>query len=200
MLISLLNPFLNLYTGSIESKTRFGGTRMNRLMTIIMIPAAVTVSLLISCSPTITHLPPPTTLKPQAAAPISQFVLPTNTNSFALVMFTFPNPGESHCYWVLYNIPASVTHLEKNVTGIGTLGNNSVNKKLEYAPPCSKGPGPKLYAFSIFALSASPQFAVPPTRVSKDVLLSSIKDITLASAELNVYYSREKWFILEVNL
>jgi phosphatidylethanolamine-binding protein (PEBP) family uncharacterized protein len=114
-----------------------------------------------------------------------------STQSFALVMYTLPNPKESHWYWVLYNIPSSVHSLIKNVTGVGTLGNNSVNGRTEYAPPCSKGPGAKQYTYTIYALSALPQFSVPAVKVSRDVLLSAIKDITLASAELNVYYSRQ---------
>ena len=35
--------------------------------------------------------------------------------------------------WILYNIPADIHSLPKNVTGIGTLGNNSVNNRVGYA-------------------------------------------------------------------
>jgi phosphatidylethanolamine-binding protein (PEBP) family uncharacterized protein len=125
-----------------------------------------------------------------ATLPLEWSGAPAKTQSFALVMYTIPGPNESHWYWVLYNIPANVTQLEKNATGIGTLGNNSVNRNLEYAPPCSKGPGAKLYTYTLFALSAPPQFTVPAAQVSRDILLSAIQDRTLASAELNVYYSR----------
>jgi phosphatidylethanolamine-binding protein (PEBP) family uncharacterized protein len=116
---------------------------------------------------------------------------PAGTKSFALVMYTIPSPTEIHWYWVLYNIPSSIHELVKNVSGIGILGNNSVNGKTEYSPPCSKGPGAKMYTYTIYALSALPQFSVPSVKVSRDVLLTAIKDITLASAELNVYYSRQ---------
>jgi phosphatidylethanolamine-binding protein (PEBP) family uncharacterized protein len=115
---------------------------------------------------------------------------PASTKSFALVMYTIPGPNESHWYWVLYDIPSDVHHLDKNVVGIGILGNNSVNGRTEYAPPCSKGPGPKLYTYTIYALSATPQFIVPQAEVSRDILLAAIKEITLGTAELNVYYSR----------
>jgi phosphatidylethanolamine-binding protein (PEBP) family uncharacterized protein len=126
-----------------------------------------------------------------ATLPLEWSGEPANTQSFALVMYTIPNPGESHWYWVLYNIPPNTHNLVKNVSGVGTLGNNSVNGKTEYAPPCSKGPGPKLYTYTIYALLASPLFTIPPAEVSRDVLLSTIKDRTLGSAELNVYYSRQ---------
>jgi phosphatidylethanolamine-binding protein (PEBP) family uncharacterized protein len=125
-----------------------------------------------------------------ATLPLEWSGVPTNTKSIAVVMYTIPSPNESHWYWVLYNIPPELQKLVKNVSGTGTLGNNSVNGKMEYAPPCSKGPGAKLYTYSIYALSEAPQFAVSPAKVSRDVLLSAIKDRTLGSAVLNVYYSR----------
>ncbi len=116
---------------------------------------------------------------------------PAGTQSFALVMYTVPAPGESHWYWVLYDIPSAVHTLARNGRGIGTLGNNSVNGRTEYAPPCSKGPGPKLYSFTLYALSAWPTLVVPPAQVSRDVLLQGIQDVTLASASLNLYYARQ---------
>ena len=98
-------------------------------------------------------------------------------------------PGnEIHWYWVLYNIPPDVTSLAKNMTGIGTLGTNSVNDRNEYAPPCSKGPGDKEYIYTVYALSAQPQLST--SQVNRAVLLDAIKGITLASAELHVVYAR----------
>jgi phosphatidylethanolamine-binding protein (PEBP) family uncharacterized protein len=124
-----------------------------------------------------------------ATLPLEWSGVPSGTKSLAVVMHTIPGPNESHWYWVLYNIPADTKALAKNVTGIGNFGNNSINGKTEYAPPCSKGPGPKLYTYTIYALSAPPQFDVPASQVSRDILLSAIKDRTLDTAELNVYYS-----------
>ena len=88
-------------------------------------------------------------------------------------------------------IPASVTSLPKNVVGVGTLGTNRVNGKQAYTPPCSKGPGPKEHIYTVYALSAEPQFSVPASQVDRVVLLDAIKDITLDSAELHVIYSRK---------
>jgi len=71
---------------------------------------------------------------------------------------------------ILYNIPADVKSLPKNVKGVGTLGNNSVNERTEYAPPHSKDRA-KTYILTVYALSASPQITVSPERVNRDVLL-----------------------------
>lgn len=125
-----------------------------------------------------------------ATLPLFWNGVPEGTKSFALIMHHVPGPGDSHWYWVLYNIPADVTSLEKNSVEIGTLGNNSVNGDMVYAPPCSKGPGEKIYTYTLYALSAEPQLSIHASDVDRDVLLDAIKDITLASAALNVTYSR----------
>ena len=115
---------------------------------------------------------------------------PAETTSYAVIMHHTPGPLDVHWYWVVYNIPASVTSLPKNMTGIGTLGTNSVSKRQEYTPPCSKGPGDKIYIYTVYALSTRPQLSLPASQVTRAVLLSAIKDITLASAELHVVYAR----------
>lgn len=115
---------------------------------------------------------------------------PAGTQSFAVVMHHIPGPGDTHWYWVLYDIPANVHSLAKNTISIGTLGNNSVNSKPEYAPPCSKGAGAKMYTYTLYALSSPPQLSVPAAQVSREVLLNAIKDRTLGSAVLNVVYTR----------
>ncbi len=116
---------------------------------------------------------------------------PAGTVSYAVIMHHVASPTDIHWYWVLYDIPANVTSLPKNVTGIGILGNNSVNGKTAYTSPCSKGPGPKVYTYTIYALSAQPQLSVPASQVDRAILLEAIRDITLASAELHVTYTRK---------
>jgi formylglycine-generating enzyme required for sulfatase activity/phosphatidylethanolamine-binding protein (PEBP) family uncharacterized protein len=115
---------------------------------------------------------------------------PAGTRSFALIMHHAPPDGGFKWYWVLYNIPAETHSLPKNVKGVGTLGNNSVNRRLEYAPPHSKGPGPKTYTYTVYALSVSPQITVPPAEVNRETLLAAMKGTILASAELSVVYTR----------
>ncbi len=115
---------------------------------------------------------------------------PAGTQSFAVIMHHVAAPDDVHWYWVLYNLPADVTSLAKNVRGVGTLGTNSVNDRNEYAPPCSKGPGDKVYTYTVYALSAQPQLSVPAAQVNRATLLEAIQDITLASAEMQVAYAR----------
>jgi len=115
---------------------------------------------------------------------------PDGTTSYALVMHHVDPEGVIKWYWVLYDIPAATTSLPENVTGVGTLGNNSVNPVVGYAPPCSVGPGAKTYTYTLYALSAPPVITVPPADVSREVLLAAIADRTLGSAQLNVVYSR----------
>jgi phosphatidylethanolamine-binding protein (PEBP) family uncharacterized protein len=116
---------------------------------------------------------------------------PAGTKSYAVTMHHIASPTDIHWYWEVYDIPASVTSLPKNVTGIGTLGTNGVNGGQAYAPPCSKGPGPKEYIYTVYALAAAPQFTVPAAQVDRATLLEAIKDITLDSAELHIIYSRQ---------
>jgi phosphatidylethanolamine-binding protein (PEBP) family uncharacterized protein len=116
---------------------------------------------------------------------------PAGTQSFAVIMHHVASPDDFHWYWIVYDIPANVTNLAKNSAGVGTVGNNSVNGKTAYSPPCSKGPGEKVYTYTAYALSAQPQFSVPASQVNREVLLAAIQNITLASAELRVTYTRK---------
>jgi phosphatidylethanolamine-binding protein (PEBP) family uncharacterized protein len=119
--------------------------------------------------------------------PLAWSGAPTETQSFAVIMHHIA-PETIHWYWVLYDIPSNVTSLPKNVSGIGTLGNNINNDRNEYSPPCSKGPGYKEYIYTVYALSQEPQVTTSP--VNRTVLLDAIKDITLARAEFHVVYAR----------
>lgn len=114
---------------------------------------------------------------------------PAGTAGYALVMHHSPGPGDTHWYWVVYNIPSTTTKVAAGGSAAGTLGTNSVNSQLAYAPPCSKGPGLKTYTFTAYALSAAPSFTAG-TKVSRDVLLAAISNITLASSSLDVTYDR----------
>ena len=114
---------------------------------------------------------------------------PTGTAGYAIVMHHSPGPGDTHWYWVVYNIPSTTTKVAAGASAPGTLGTNSVNSQLAYAPPCSKGPGIKTYTYTVYALSAAPSFTAG-TKVSRDVLLAAISNITLASSSLDVTYDR----------
>ena len=122
--------------------------------------------------------------------PLAWSGAPAGTRSFVVIMHHVASPTDVHWYWVLYDIPPDVTSLPKNVAGVGTLGVNSVNGRNAYTPPCSKGPGAKTYTYTVYALSAWPQPAVPAAQVTRAALLDAIQGITLASAELHVTYTR----------
>lgn len=115
---------------------------------------------------------------------------PAGTKSFAVIMH-HNAPDMVKWYWVIYDLPASVTSLPAGVRGVGTTGNNSVNNQGGYAPPHSKGPGAKTYVLTVYALSEAPRVSGSSKEISRDTLLAAIKDITLGSAELDVTYSRE---------
>lgn len=114
---------------------------------------------------------------------------PTGTVGYAVVMHHIPGPGDTHWYWVVYNIPTTTTKVVAGGIAPGTLGTNSVNDQLAYAPPCSKGPGLKTYTITAYSLSATPSFTAG-AKVSRDVLLAAISNITLASSSLDVTYDR----------
>jgi phosphatidylethanolamine-binding protein (PEBP) family uncharacterized protein len=125
-----------------------------------------------------------------ATLPLEWSGAPAGTKSFAVIMHHLDPEGKTKWYWTLYNLPGNLSSLPKNVKGVGTLGSNSVNRDIGYAPPHSKGPGPKTYVLTLYALSAPLAIDLPASQVSRDVLLTAMKDKLLASAELHVVYTR----------
>ena len=114
---------------------------------------------------------------------------PPGTKSFAIIMHTVA-PDGIRWYWLVWDIPATVHELQENMTGIGTLGSNSIDDHGGYAPPCSRGPGAKTYTYTLYALASAPQLSGQPRSVTRDDLLRAISDRTLGFAVLNVTYSR----------
>lgn len=70
------------------------------------------------------------------------------------------------------------------------VANDSVNGRIAYAPPHSRGPGAKTCIYTLYALSAPVKLDVPLAQVSREVLLAAMKDTILATAELRVVFSR----------
>ena len=115
---------------------------------------------------------------------------PKGTKYFALTMFTIPKDGPDHWYFSIWDIPAKVSKLAQGNLNIGQVGGNGENPNIGYAPPCSQGPGPKKYTFSIYALSRSANLGQTSASVTRANLLVAISKITLGQATLNVIYSR----------
>lgn len=125
-----------------------------------------------------------------ATLPLEWSGYPKETRYYALIMHHVASSTDIHWYWILYNIPATVQNLPKNVSGIGTLGTNSINDKMEYSPPCSQGPGGKAYIFTLYALSEMVTTNVASDEVNQEILLTAIEGITISSTSMTVWYSR----------
>jgi phosphatidylethanolamine-binding protein (PEBP) family uncharacterized protein len=118
---------------------------------------------------------------------------PTGTTSYAITMHHFPPtyPTEDkHVYLVLYNIPSTVTSLTDNSKSIGAFGINTVDRKNSYTPPCSQGPGAKVYILTLYALNAAPTISVSSAQVTMDVLLAGMRNKILDSTVMTVTYTR----------
>jgi phosphatidylethanolamine-binding protein (PEBP) family uncharacterized protein len=105
-------------------------------------------------------------------------------------MYTIPPTGDKHVYIVLYNIPSTTSSIPDNSKNIGIFGINTVDGKTTYTPPCSQGPGAKIYVLTLYALSDLPVITVPNTKVTMDILLAGMKDKILDSAVMSVTYTR----------
>jgi phosphatidylethanolamine-binding protein (PEBP) family uncharacterized protein/Ca2+-binding EF-hand superfamily protein len=125
-----------------------------------------------------------------ATLPLEWSGSPAGTKSYALIMDHLAPGDEIKSYWVMWDIPAKVTSLPKNVKSVGKLG---VGFKGEegYEPPHSQGPGEKTYVLHVYALSAEPQpKATGRGGVTREDLLAAIDGKILAKADLSVVYSR----------
>lgn len=125
-----------------------------------------------------------------ATLPLEWSGAPDSTKSYALIMHHIDREGKTKWYWILYNIPPDTLSLPKNVKDVGIMGNNSINGRVEYAPPHSKGRGAKTYVYTLYALSAPVKLDFAPVEVNLDVLLAAMQGNILATAELKVVYSR----------
>jgi phosphatidylethanolamine-binding protein (PEBP) family uncharacterized protein len=108
-----------------------------------------------------------------------------------------PNqPEELKWYWTVYNIPAQASGIgsgSKAKQSVGSFGSNTVNDRNEYAPPCSKGPGQKVYTFHLYALSKSLDIdssAPVSASVSAIMLRQSMQGFILDSDSLTVSFER----------
>lgn len=115
---------------------------------------------------------------------------PAGTVEYALLLSTAPTPGTIKYDWVLYHIPATATSLAQDTFLLGTVGMGDDGPGAVYDPPCSQGPGAKVYTVTIYALSAAPTF-LPGSQVTGELVASAIAPFTLESASLSVSYSRD---------
>jgi phosphatidylethanolamine-binding protein (PEBP) family uncharacterized protein len=115
---------------------------------------------------------------------------PSGTASYALLLSTAPTTGTIKYDWVLYGIDPTVTSLAQDSFLVGTLGQGDDGPGAIYDPPCSQGPGAKVYTFTLYALSAAPVFS-GSAPVTGESLATAIASTTLGTAAISVSYSRD---------
>ena len=121
--------------------------------------------------------------------PMAWHGAPDGTAAYAVVMHHVASPSDVHWYWVLYNLAPTVDHIDAGVPPAAMVGTNSVNNRMEYAPPCSQGPGKKSYTLTVYALSR-PLDLPDPRRVSRPALLRAMDAGILGEATMTVTYER----------
>jgi phosphatidylethanolamine-binding protein (PEBP) family uncharacterized protein len=121
---------------------------------------------------------------------------PAGTKSFAITFDTLPGPprpGETdsgkHAMFTLFNIPATATSIAAGNKSVGTYGQNFQGKTLGYTPPCSQGPGDKIYTFTIYALSST--LDLQPSATTEAALEATVVGKVLAQKSLSVTYARK---------
>jgi len=95
------------------------------------------------------------------------------------MMTTLPGDGTTKWNWVLYAIPPSATGLAKDSSGVRHAGSRQRRAAAAYQPPCSQGPGAKVYTFTLYALSAPPALPASAGQVTGAALTTAIASITL---------------------
>jgi len=125
-----------------------------------------------------------------ATMPLSWSNAPAGTTGFAVLMTTLPGDGTTKWSWVLYGIPSTTASLAMDSSRVGTPGLADGASGPGYSPPCSQGPGAKTYTFTVHALSGTPTFTVAAGQVTGQMVRDAIAPLTLASAALNVNYTR----------
>ena len=115
--------------------------------------------------------------------------------SYVVIMDTIPGPprpGESsapdHNSLAVYNIPGSVHSLAAANLSAGTPG-LSFKGKLGYEPPCSQGPGAKIYTLTVYGLSGP--LSLAQGSATKSAILEAIKGKLLTSGILSFTYTRQ---------
>jgi phosphatidylethanolamine-binding protein (PEBP) family uncharacterized protein len=119
--------------------------------------------------------------------PVEWSGAPKETKCYAISLW-HTAPDQEKSYWILYNIPANMTRLQKNSKSVGIAGINDMRRSA-YEPMCSKGPGVKTYHITVFALSRD--ITLPPNQPNRVNLLEAIRDITVAEGTLTFLYERQ---------
>jgi phosphatidylethanolamine-binding protein (PEBP) family uncharacterized protein len=127
--------------------------------------------------------------------PFSWSGVPNATVTLLLIMDSIPGPlrpGEldigNHAYLTVFNIPPTATGISADAKNIGILGQNFQGKNVGYTPPCSQGPGAKIYTATLYALSQ--RLTISASEATLKNLISAISGSVIASSKMNFSYSR----------
>lgn len=124
--------------------------------------------------------------------PLEISEVPQKAKSLALVVEDPDAPHGTFTHWVLYNLPPSQTHLEKNLLHTKKLssgaeqGINDFNK-IGYGGPCPPS-GTHRYFFKLYALDT--RLSIPEEKVTKDRLFHEMKGHIVEETQLVGTYQK----------
>ncbi|WP_029247741.1 YbhB/YbcL family Raf kinase inhibitor-like protein [Schlesneria paludicola] len=119
---------------------------------------------------------------------------PPETKSFAISLWRrYDDPSAdaawTSSYWLIYNIPADITSLPKDVQDIGVEGYNDSGKKGYYSLR-SKKVGVGQYHLTVYALSD--ELAFSSDMQTRRDFLNAAKGMILAEGTLDFHYDNSK--------
>ena len=82
---------------------------------------------------------------------------PSDTQSFALIMFDPDAPDKNFVHWVIFNIPVNSSELEGDITSEAVLENGTKQGKngtIGYFGPCPPPGETHRYIFKVFAIDS----------------------------------------------
>jgi Raf kinase inhibitor-like YbhB/YbcL family protein len=120
--------------------------------------------------------------------PIQWQNVPANTKSFALIYDDPDAPSGTWVHWILYNLPATTTSLEENISTLppGTKAGLNSSPQEKYGAPCPPF-GEHRYIFHLYALDAMLDL---PNTATSDTLQQTMQGHILANATLMGRYQR----------
>ena len=110
---------------------------------------------------------------------------PEGTKSFAISCIDPDAPVGDWVHWLICNIPANVTELEKDQVPPGTEIANDFGKE-HYGGPCPPS-GRHRYVFVVYALNAE---RIETDGMTRDSFLDKVKEHLMESAQLIGLYQR----------
>ena len=120
---------------------------------------------------------------------ISWYGAPSDTVTFAVIQHAplddVPDRPPFKWWWMLYNIPASVSSLDAGDLGGGILGSNSCKGEIMggYSPPCPRDSGVHTLCLTMYALSGILNISSPES-VTYDELIAAMEGQIIDTAQL----------------